>query len=120
MLRNVHEVSGRERLTFTAADWIISFRTTNARLRRVNVRTGKPFVKYWLHNNLVTVGGQKMSKSLGNFVTLKEAFTKYEAAGYSLLHPAESLSQHARLQRRGGGCRRQGPGETEQHGAQSS
>lgn len=40
--------------------------------------TGKPFVKYWLHNNLVTVGGQKMSKSLGNFVTLKDAFKKYD------------------------------------------
>ncbi len=38
--------------------------------------TGKPFVKYWLHNNLVTVNGQKMSKSLGNFVTLKDAFKK--------------------------------------------
>ncbi len=40
--------------------------------------TGKPFVKYWLHNNLVTVGGQKMSKSLGNFVTLKDAFKKFD------------------------------------------
>ena len=40
--------------------------------------TGKPFVKYWMHNNLVTVAGQKMSKSLGNFVTLKDAFKKFE------------------------------------------
>ncbi len=40
--------------------------------------TGKPFVKYWLHNNLVTVSGQKMSKSLGNFVTLKEAFARFD------------------------------------------
>jgi len=39
--------------------------------------TGKPFVKYWIHNNLVTVNGKKMSKSLGNFVTLKDAFIKY-------------------------------------------
>jgi cysteinyl-tRNA synthetase len=39
--------------------------------------TGKPFVKYWIHNNLVTVGGQKMSKSLNNFVTLKDAFRKF-------------------------------------------
>ncbi|HTP80205.1 MAG TPA: cysteine--tRNA ligase [Bacteroidota bacterium] len=36
--------------------------------------TGKTFARYWLHNNLVTVDGQKMSKSLGNFVTLKDAF----------------------------------------------
>ncbi|MBI2428543.1 MAG: cysteine--tRNA ligase [Ignavibacteriales bacterium] len=39
--------------------------------------TGKPFVKYWMHNNLVTVNGQKMGKSLGNFVTLKDAYEKY-------------------------------------------
>ena len=39
--------------------------------------TGKPFVKYWLHNNMVTVGGQKMGKSLGNFTTLKDAFKKW-------------------------------------------
>jgi len=39
--------------------------------------TGKPFARYWIHNNLVTVNGQKMSKSLGNFVTLKDAFKKY-------------------------------------------
>ena len=40
--------------------------------------TGKPFVKYWMHNNLVTVNGQKMGKSLGNFVTLKDAFKKFD------------------------------------------
>ncbi len=38
--------------------------------------TEHTFVKYWMHNNLVTVNGQKMGKSLGNFVTLKDAFTK--------------------------------------------
>jgi len=39
--------------------------------------TEHKFVKYWMHNNLVTVNGQKMGKSLGNFVTLKDAFTKH-------------------------------------------
>ena len=36
--------------------------------------TGEPFVRYWLHNNMVTVEGRKMGKSLGNFITLKDAF----------------------------------------------
>ncbi len=36
--------------------------------------TGEPFAKYWLHNNMVTVEGRKMGKSLGNFITLKDAF----------------------------------------------
>ena len=31
--------------------------------------------KYWLHNNMITIGGQKMGKSLGNFITLNEFFT---------------------------------------------
>lgn len=31
-------------------------------------------VKYWMHNNMITVGGQKMGKSLGNFITLDEFF----------------------------------------------
>jgi cysteinyl-tRNA synthetase len=39
--------------------------------------TGKPFVKYWLHNNMVTVDGRKMGKSLGNFITLKDAFRRW-------------------------------------------
>ncbi len=37
----------------------------------------KPFARYWLHNNMVTVNGQKMGKSLGNFITIKEAVKKY-------------------------------------------
>ena len=34
--------------------------------------TNKPFVKYWFHNNFLTVDGQKMSKSLGNFYTIDD------------------------------------------------
>ena len=36
---------------------------------------GKPMVHYWMHNNMITVNGQKMGKSLGNFITLEEFFT---------------------------------------------
>ncbi len=39
----------------------------------------KPFVKYWLHNGLVQLGEDKMSKSLGNLITIKEALEKYSA-----------------------------------------
>ena len=35
--------------------------------------TGKPFVRYWMHNNMVTVDGARMGKSMGNFITIKEA-----------------------------------------------
>ena len=40
--------------------------------------TGKPFAKYWLHNGLVKVNGQKMSKSLGNSIFLRELLDKYD------------------------------------------
>ncbi len=36
---------------------------------------GKEPVKYWMHNNLITINGQKMSKSLNNFVTLYDLFS---------------------------------------------
>ena len=36
---------------------------------------GKDSVKYWLHNNMITINGKKMGKSLGNFITLDEFFT---------------------------------------------
>ena len=36
---------------------------------------GKGGVRYWMHNNMITINGQKMGKSLGNFITLDELFT---------------------------------------------
>ena len=39
----------------------------------------KPFVKYWLHTGFLNVKGQKMSKSLGNFVTIKDALKEYDS-----------------------------------------
>ena len=49
--------------------------------------TGKPFVKYWTHNGLIKVNGQKMSKSLGNSLLLAELLEKYsdEAIKFALL-----------------------------------
>ena len=38
--------------------------------------TGKTFIKYFVHNNILTVNGTKMGKSLGNFIILKELFEK--------------------------------------------
>lgn len=41
--------------------------------------TSKKFVNYWMHSAHVTVNGEKMSKSLGNFITAREAINKYGA-----------------------------------------
>ena len=44
-------------------------------IAQAEAANGVQFVRYWLHNNMVTVDGQKMGKSLNNFITLKQAFS---------------------------------------------
>ena len=39
---------------------------------------GKPFVRYWLHNGFLTVDNEKMSKSLGNFFTIRDVLERYD------------------------------------------
>ncbi len=40
--------------------------------------TGKQFARYWMHNGYIQVNGEKMSKSLGNFVTVRQVSQKYD------------------------------------------
>lgn len=40
--------------------------------------SGKPFVHYWLHNGFVNINSEKMSKSLGNFFTIREILSQYD------------------------------------------
>lgn len=47
---------------------------------------GQAPVRYWMHNNMITINGQKMGKSLGNFITLRELFT----GEHKLLHQSYS------------------------------
>jgi cysteinyl-tRNA synthetase len=49
--------------------------------------TGKPFANYWLHNGMITIDNKKMSKSEGNFFTLKDIMKEYdlEAVRFFLL-----------------------------------
>jgi cysteinyl-tRNA synthetase len=44
----------------------------------------QPFVRYWLHNGWLTFGEEKMSKSLGNIITIREGLEKYGADGLRL------------------------------------
>jgi cysteinyl-tRNA synthetase len=41
--------------------------------------TGKPMARFWMHNGLVQLDEEKMSKSLGNFFTIREVLAKYDA-----------------------------------------
>jgi cysteinyl-tRNA synthetase len=44
------------------------------------IANGSDSVKYWMHNNMITINGQKMGKSLGNFITLEEFFNGKHSA----------------------------------------
>jgi len=71
----------------------LAFPHHEAEIAQAESFTGeKPFVKYWIHTGLLTVEGEKMSKSLGNFVTIREALRKYDANTLRLF----LLSRHYR------------------------
>jgi cysteinyl-tRNA synthetase len=52
----------------------------------------KPFVKYWLHTGFLTINGEKMAKSLGNYITIRDALKKYNPEAIRLF----ILSTHYR------------------------
>ena len=43
-------------------------------IAQANAAMGHDVVKYWMHNNMITIEGKKMGKSLGNFITLEQFF----------------------------------------------
>jgi len=49
------------------------------------VGAGHEFARYWMHNGMLNVDGEKMSKSLGNFVTLVDVLGKYDPRAFRLL-----------------------------------
>ena len=55
-------------------------------LAQNTISRGQGGVKYWMHNNMITINGQKMGKSLGNFITIRELF----AGTHKLLEQAYS------------------------------
>lgn len=61
-------------------------------IAQAEAATGKPFVRYWLHNGYLLIDKEKMSKSLGNFLTARAALQKYPAKAIRLF----MLSAHYR------------------------
>jgi cysteinyl-tRNA synthetase len=47
--------------------------------------TGKPFARYWIHNGMLQLGGEKMSKSLGNLVTIEDFLSNHSADALRLM-----------------------------------
>ena len=69
---------------------------------------GHPFARHWIHIGMVTIGGEKMSKSLGNFTTVDEALADYDARARPAGHAPDALP--ARRRPRSRGARRRGQG----------
>jgi len=47
-------------------------------IAQAEAATGRPFARYWLHNGMLMIRGEEMHKSLGNFVTLQQAFQRWD------------------------------------------
>ena len=47
--------------------------------------SGHPFARHWLHNGMLNVNGEKMSKSLGNFTTLADVLDQYDPRAFRML-----------------------------------
>jgi len=71
---------GTETLDIHAGGRDLIFPHHENEIAQAEAFTGKSFAKYWIHHGLLTINGQKMSKSLGNFVTIKDFMRKYKDA----------------------------------------
>ena len=71
---------GSDRIDIHAGGRDLIFPHHENEIAQSEALTGKkPFAKYWIHHGLLTINNQKMSKSLGNFITLDEVFEKYSS-----------------------------------------
>lgn len=65
-----------ETLDIHAGGHDLTFPHHENEIAQSQAKTGKPFANYWLHNGFVTFDGEKMSKSLGNFVVARDLLTQ--------------------------------------------
>ena len=71
---------GSEQLDIHGGGMDLIFPHHEAEIHQSESCTGKhPFSKYWMHNGFLTIDKEKMSKSLGNFFTIKEVLSKFPA-----------------------------------------
>ncbi len=56
--------------------------------------TGHPFVNYWMHNGFVRINDEKMSKSLGNFFTVREILVRYRPEEIGILFSPVNIVVH--------------------------
>ncbi|MBF0387614.1 MAG: cysteine--tRNA ligase [Candidatus Omnitrophica bacterium] len=86
---------GTETLDIHAGGRDLVFPHHENEIAQAEALTGKPFARMWVHHGLLTINSQKMSKSLGNFITVQEALKKYSVSAFKLFflstHYASSI-----------------------------
>ena len=108
VLGDVARSSSATASTSTAAAATSCSRTTRTRSRRPSA-PGHEFARYWMHNGMLNVDGEKMSKSLGNFVTLVDVLEQYDPR-VPAARAADALPQADGDRREGAVRRREGGG----------
>lgn len=83
-----------ETIDIHAGGMDLSFPHHENEIAQSEALTGKPFANYWMHAAYLNVNNQKMSKSLNNFLTARDALEKYDADVIRFL----MLSAHYRVQ----------------------
>lgn len=86
---------GTETLDIHAGGRDLVFPHHENEIAQAEALTGKTFAKMWIHHGLLTIGGQKMAKSLGNFITVQDALTRHSVNALKLFflstHYASSI-----------------------------
>lgn len=86
---------GTETLDIHAGGRDLIFPHHENEIAQAEALTGKTFARMWIHHGLLTIGGQKMAKSLGNFITVQDALQKHSVNAFKLFflstHYASSI-----------------------------
>ncbi|MEI8011978.1 MAG: cysteine--tRNA ligase [Candidatus Omnitrophota bacterium] len=86
---------GTETLDIHAGGRDLIFPHHENEIAQAEALTGKKFAKVWVHHGLLTINGQKMSKSLGNFITVEDALKRHSLNAFKLFflstHYASSI-----------------------------
>lgn len=77
--RLVQAEHGRPTLDIHAGGLDLQFPHHENEIAQAEAISGKPFAKYWLHNGFLNIDGEKMSKSLGNFLRIDEVLERMDA-----------------------------------------
>ena len=62
-------------------------------------KTGKTFANYWMHNGFVNIDNVKMSKSLGNFITVHDALKTYSLRPSTIASPLTSQKKRCAMRK---------------------